>query len=121
MDERITEIIDWMTKLEQRRKSPSSQAPSLAPGYADILRKLCITTNATQTPPPSQRFENFDYNSSKEKRRKKLFQVKVTHPAILNSSPDLEPHILQFFAEQLNIPGVRLMMECMLRSCLNNA
>ena len=33
-----------------------------------------------------------------------MLQAKVTHLAILNNSLDLEAHVKQFFAQQLNMP-----------------
>ena len=42
MDERKTEINDRMTKLEQRRNTPTSQEPSLAPAASWALREAWI-------------------------------------------------------------------------------
>ena len=58
----------------------------------------------TQAPSPAERLERLEYKSSEEKRRRKLFQIELTHPAVLNSSPDQEGKDIQFFAQQLNMP-----------------
>ena len=59
-----------MTKLEQGCNKSTSQAPSLALSYADIVRKTSLTTNVIQTPPPPENLEELGYTSSEEERRK---------------------------------------------------
>ena len=119
MDERMTEFNDRMTKLEQGRITPTSQEPSLAPSYANIVGTASSSTNVIQTPPPAERLEKLEYISSEDERRRKLFQVKVTHPAISNRSPDLEEHVKQFFAQQLNMPRREFDDRLCVPKCLN--
>ena len=57
-----------------------------------------------QAPSPAERLEKLEYISNKEERRKELLQLKVIHPAISNSYPDLEARVEHFFAQQLNMP-----------------
>ena len=94
IDERTTEINDCVTKLEQRRNTPASKGPTLAP--------------------PADRLEKLEYISSEDERWRNLLKVEVTHPAISNSSPNLEEHV-----KQLRCHGARLMMECMSQNRLN--
>ena len=103
IDKRMTEINDRMTKLEQGRNTPTYQEPSLALIYVDMVGTASSSTNVIQTPPPAERLEKLEYVSSEYGRRRKLLQVKVTQPAISNSSPNLEEHAKQFFAPQLNM------------------
>ena len=103
MDERMTEINDRVIKLEQGRNNPSFKEPSLATSFADIIGTASSSTNVIQSPPPPERLEKLEYNSSEEERWRKLMQVEVTHPAISNSSPNLEEHVKQFIAQQLNM------------------
>ena len=98
MDERMTEINDRVIKLEQRRNTPASQEPSLAPSYAEMVGTASSSTNVIQTPPPAERLEKLEYFSCEEERWRNLLKFKVTHPAISNSSPNLEEHVKQFFA-----------------------
>ena len=44
-----------------------------------------------------------EYTTSETERERKLLQVKVTHPDISTSSPDLNLHVKKFFYEQLNM------------------
>ena len=64
-------ISDRMTKLEQGRNSPTSQAGSFAQSYADIVGTTNSSTNVNQTPPPAECLEKLEYISNKEERRKK--------------------------------------------------
>ena len=100
----MTEINDRVIKLEQGRNNPSFKEPSLATSFADIIGTASSSTNVIQSPPPPERLEKLEYNSSEEERWRKLMQVEVTHPAISNSSPNLEEHVKQFIAQQLNTP-----------------
>ena len=104
MDEHTTDINDHMSKLEQGRNNPTSQEPSLAQSFANMMRTPNLTTNAIQTPPPAERLEKLEYNSSEVERRRKLLQAKVTHSAIFNNSPDLEENVKQMFAHEPNMP-----------------
>ena len=74
----------------------------MAPSYAEIVGTASSPTNVIQTPPPAERLEKLEYISSEDERRRNLFKVKVTHPAISNSSPNLEENFKQFFAQQLH-------------------
>ena len=56
-----------------------------------------------QTHPTAERLEKLEYASSEKEQRKKLLQVEVTLPAILNSPPVLEAHFNQYFAQQLTM------------------
>ena len=89
---------------KQGRNKPTSQVPSLAPSYADIVRTASPKTNVIQRPPPAERVEKLELSSSEKERRRKILRVRVTHRAILNSSPDLEAHVKQFFVQKLNMP-----------------
>ena len=48
IDERMTEIIERMTKLQQGRNTPTSQEPSLAPSYADMVGTASSSTSVIQ-------------------------------------------------------------------------
>ena len=104
MDDRMTEINDRVIELEQRRITPASQEPSLAPSYAEMVGTAISSTNVVQTPPPAERLEKLEYISSEDERRRNLLKVKVTHPAISNSSTNLVEHVKQFFAQHLHMP-----------------
>ena len=75
----------------------------MAPNYADLVATASSSANVIQTPPPAERLEKLEYISSEEERRRKMLQIKVTHPANSNSFSDLEEHVKQFFAQQLNM------------------
>ena len=49
VDERMTEINDRMTKLDQERNTTTSKVPSLAPSYADMVGTGSSSTNIIQT------------------------------------------------------------------------
>ena len=100
-----------MTKLEQGCNKSTSQAPSLALSYADIVRKTSLTTNVIQTPPPTERLMELEYTPSEEERKRTLIKVKVTHPAHLNTSYDLEAHDKQLFAKHLDMPRREVLEE----------
>ena len=97
MDERMTEINDRVIKLEHRRNTPASPEPSLALSYAETVGTASYSTNLIQTPPPAELLEKIEYISSDNDRRRNLLKVKVTHPAISKSSPNLEEHVKQIF------------------------
>ena len=46
-----------------------------------------------------------EYKTSEAEREPKLLQVKVTHPDISTSFPDLDLHVRKFFYEQLDMPN----------------
>ena len=75
MDERMTEINDRMTKLEQGRNTPASQEHSLALSYAYMVGTASSSTNVIQTPPPAERLVKLEYISSEDERRMNLFKV----------------------------------------------
>ena len=104
----MTEMNDRMTKLEHVCNDTASQSPNFAPSYADIVRTKSPTTKVIQSSQPDGRLEKFEYISNKEERMSKLLQVEVNHPAILNSSPDLEAHVKQFYIKQLYMTGRKI-------------
>ena len=55
------------------------------------------------SPSSAERIEKLEYTTSEAERERKLLQVKVTHPDISTSSPDLNLHVKKFFYEQLNM------------------
>ena len=99
----MTGMNDHMTKLEQGRNNHASQSANQGQSYADIVGTTSFSTKVIQTQSPNESLEKFEYTSSEEELRRKLLQAKVTHPAILNSSPDLEEHAKQFYARQVNM------------------
>ena len=74
MDERMTEMNDRNTKLEQGRDNPTSQSASMAQSHADIIGKTNSSKNVIQPPTPAERLEKLEYNSSAEE-----VKVKETH------------------------------------------
>ena len=78
MGEYSTEMIDRMTKKEQERSDPTSQATRLATSYANIVRTASSTTNVNRTSTYAERVEKFDYTSSEKERERMLIQFRVT-------------------------------------------
>ena len=64
MVERMTEINDHMTKLEQGRNNPTSQEPSLAQSNAYMVWTASSSTNVIQTPLLAECLQKLEYNSS---------------------------------------------------------
>lgn len=63
-----------------------------------LVRMPKLTPNILQTPSSSELLEKLERTASEEERKRKLFQVKIIYPGILNTSPDLETHVEQFLS-----------------------
>ena len=107
MGESMNEINHRMTELEQKRSDPPSQDPS----FAEILKTTSSAPNVVYTPSSPSSAEligKLEYTTSEVERELTLLQVKVTHPGISTTSPDLDLHFKQFFYEQLNMPSCEI-------------
>ena len=97
--ERMAEIKDRVIKLEQKNNKNRSQAAS----FSDAVRMPNPNPNLSQIPSSAKRLETRGYAASEEERKWQLIQVKVTHPAISNTSLDLETCVRQFLLQQFNM------------------
>ena len=94
MGERMNEINQLMTELEQERSDPPSQNPS----FAQIVKTTTSVPNLVYTPssPSSgERIEKLEYTTTEVERERELLQMRVTHLGISTTSPDLDLHVKQ--------------------------
>ena len=88
---RMNEINHRMIEAEQERDDP----PSLAPSFTEIVGTTCSAPYVVYSPSSSssgERIENFEYTTSEVERERKLLQLKMIHPGISTTSPDLDLH-----------------------------
>ena len=77
----MNEINHRKTELEQERNDLPSQDPS----FAGIVRTTSFAPNVVYTPSSRssvERIEKLEHTTSELKRKRKLLQMKKTHPVI---------------------------------------
>ena len=85
-------------KLESKTSEQRSYAEAASAGVS-------TPTTAMPTPSPAneERLDRLEYLSSEQERSKRLLEVRLTHPLIIESSDNLSDHVKNFMVSHMNM------------------